>query len=452
MKIRTRLSVTFSLISSTIFIAFGVTLYFLTSNYRKQDFQDRLKERVVITQEVFLEKESFSTVELEKIKNEFLHTLPEETEEVLLIQKGKVPKFKHEYPLEIRHKLAANETFEFEYLDLQGESRTFQVNDEDFLIIVTAVDTVGLENLSFLKKMIILLILLGIPVTLIGSLVITTRAMLPISRKIAHANAISAFNLHERLKVYNSKDEIGKLAVAFNRLLDRLEASFEAQKSFIRNASHEIKNPLTAIMGEAEIAISKTRTTAEYVKSLSTIITEAEALNSSVNNLLNLSKVAANEGNIKREIIQFDEFLQEIKVSFSFLNPKNQVSLTVADKKGMGVYSILGNKNLLKTAVINLLDNACKFSSNGKVDVALTYSDLWVELTIRDKGIGIALKDIEKISTPFYRGNNALKIKGSGIGLALSFKIIDLHQGKLEVQSKIEIGTEVHVKLPILSI
>ncbi|MFT5724038.1 MAG: hypothetical protein ACI9JN_001155 [Bacteroidia bacterium] len=85
MRIRTRLSVTFSLIASAIFVAFGVTVYLLSSNYRKQDFQERLQKRIVITEKVFLEKESFSAAELVKIKNEFLHTLPEETEEVLLI-------------------------------------------------------------------------------------------------------------------------------------------------------------------------------------------------------------------------------------------------------------------------------------------------------------------------------------------------------------------------------
>ncbi|MFT5724039.1 MAG: signal transduction histidine kinase [Bacteroidia bacterium] len=345
--------------------------------------------------------------------------------------------------------MVSNDSFKFEVSDLQGVSRIFQVNGEDYLVIVTAVDSVGVENLSFLKSLIVLLVLLGIPVIFLGSFIITTKAFLPISRKIDHANAISASNLHERLKVYNSKDEIGQLAVAFNKLLDRLEVSFAAQKSFIRNASHEIRNPLTAIMGEAEITVSKHRSNEEYVKSLTTIITVAETLNLSVNNLLQLSKVTANEGNIKREIIQFDEFLNDIKISFDFLNPENQVNLKIAENVRNDVYSILGNKNLLKTAIINILDNACKFSSNGKVDVSLTYNNRWIELIIADTGIGIEATDIEKIRTPFYRGNNTLKIRGSGIGFTLSFKIIDIHLGKLEVQSRIEIGTEVHVKLPV---
>ncbi len=450
MKISTRLSILFSTIISFIFIVFGCTIYFLSSDHRNREFQERLQERVIVTEKIFLEKESFSPVELEKITNQFLHTLPDETEEVVHIYRDKVPVFKHNYPPDVRKKFLEMDSFYFKDSRLQGMSRIFRVKGENYLIIVTAVDQVGLQNLSFLKSIIILLVLIGIPLIFIGSFMITKRALLPISKKIDKANIISASNLHQRLMVFNPNDEIGKMAIAFNRLLDRLEASFEAQKAFIRNASHEIRNPLTAIMGEAEVAISKSRTNEEYLESLTTILAEAEVINSTVNNLLQLSKVAANEENIHYETVQFDELLNGVKERFDFLNPKNQVKLMVASEKGKETYSISGNKDLLKTAVINLFDNACKFSSNNKVDVVLTKDNSWLKLTIKDIGIGIVDRDIEKIIRPFYRGNNALKIKGSGIGLSLSSKIISLHQGALEIQSQIEIGTEVRIKLPLI--
>jgi len=450
MKISTRLSVTYSVIASAIFIAFGLTVYLFSSDYRKHDFQERLKERVVVTEKIFLEKETFSPSELEKITNQFLHTLPEETEEVLLLQDSITPLFKYSYPEDVRDKLVTIDTFNFENSDLQGSSRIFQVNGKDYLIIVTAVDQIGLQNLSFLRGIILLLGLIGIPLIFIGSFVITKKALLPISRKIDKANTISATNLHQRLKVFNPNDEIGKLAIAFNKLLDRLEASFQAQKLFIRNASHEIRNPLTAIMGEAEVAISRSRTNEEYHESLSTILVEAETLNATVTNLLQLSKVAASEESIQYEAVLFDELLLEIKEGFDFLNPENQVELNISNETENKDYSIIGNRNLLKTAIINLFDNACKFSFNKKVKVQLMNDNSQLVLSIKDVGIGIVEKDIEKILTPFYRGNNALRIKGSGIGLSLCSKIISLHKGILEVQSQIEIGTKVYVKLPLL--
>ncbi|MDN5202400.1 HAMP domain-containing sensor histidine kinase [Fulvivirgaceae bacterium BMA10] len=450
MTISTRLSLTSSIIASTIFVAFAVTIYLFSSNYRKKDFQERLKERVLVTEKIFLEKESFSPTELEKITNQFLQTLPEETEEVLEIQKGMIPEFQYNYPQEVRNKLVTNETLNFQDGEVQGRSRIFQVKGKNYLVIVTAMDKVGLENLSFLKNITITLALIGIPLIFIGSFIITKRALLPISKKIDKANTISASNLHQRLSVYNPNDEIGKMAIAFNKVLNRLEASFEAQKSFIRNASHEIKNPLTAIMGEAEIAGSKSRTIEEYKESLNTILLEAETLNATVNNLLQLSKVEADEENIRHETVEFDEFLHKIKESFDFFNQENQVSVRVDNGTEKGTYSIAGNKSLLKTAIINLLDNACKFSNNDVVDVALTHNQNQLLLTIKDKGIGILHEDLKKIITPFFRGNNAMKIKGSGIGLALSSKIISLHKGVLEVQSQLEIGTEVQVRLPLI--
>ena len=450
MRISTRLSIKFSTISSTIFIAFASTVYFFSSNYRQRDFQERLKERIVITEKIFLEKETFSPIELEKINNQFLHTLPKETEEVILIKHGREPVFKYDYPREIKNKLLVKEIYNFENNDAQGASRIFQVNGKNYLIIVTAVDQIGLQNLFFLRNIILLLALIGIPLIFIGSFIISKRALLPISKKIDKANSISASNLNQRLIVYNSNDELGKMAIAFNKLLDRLEASFEAQKSFIRNASHEIRNPLTAIMGEAEVAISKSRSNNEYLESLTIVLNEAERLNATVNNLLQLSKVEGSEENIRYEPIRFDEFLNELKESFDFLNPKNKIKLNVPEVSEKVTFTISGNKNLLKTAIINLFDNACKFSNNGKVYIALSQNSSNLTLTITDNGIGIDKKDIEKITTPFYRGNNARKIKGSGSGLSLSSKIINLHKGTLEVKSSSEIGTEVRVNLPLL--
>ena len=451
MKISTRLSVTFSIIASAIILAFGITVYALFYKYREHNFHERLKERIEITEKIFLEKETFSPDEFEKITNQFLRTLPQETEEVIELKEGEMPVFKHRYPEDVREKLVKNDLYVFNYDDVEGISKVFHIKGKDYLVIVTAVDKTGLQFLDYLRNIIILLILIGIPQIFIGSFIIAKRAMLPISKKIDKANSISASSLHQRLNVYNPNDELGKMAIAFNKLLDRLEASFEAQKSFLRNASHEIRNPLTAIMGEAEIAMSKSRTKEEYVESLKTILSGAETLNATVNNLLQLSKVTANEEGIHYEILHFDDFLMEIKESFDFQNPDNKVRITIENTDGGSSFQVRGNRNLLKTAIINIFDNACKFSSNKDVEVALKKDARKLMLSVRDQGIGISDKDIEQIKTPFYRGQNAMRIKGSGIGLSLSSKIITHHHGSLEIHSQIDKGTLVIITLPLIS-
>ncbi|MCF6360801.1 MAG: HAMP domain-containing histidine kinase [Cyclobacteriaceae bacterium] len=447
MKISTRLSLAFSLIASIIFIVFGVSIYWFSANHRNSEFQERLKERVLITEKIFLEKDSFSQSEFEIIKKQFSNTLMHETEEVVEVANREELIFSQKYPPDVAHNFQLKDTYYFEYNDLQGLSKWFNIKGKDYLIIVTAIDEMGLQNLTFLKDRIILLIIIGIPLLFLSSFAITKKALVPLTEKIKHANAIGASNLHQRLIVINPEDEIGKMAIAFNNLLNRLEASFEAQKAFISNASHEIKNPLTAIIGEAEIAASKTRESEDYIESLNHILNEAETLNTTVDNLLQLSKITANEAGVQFEHIDFTSFLTEVKTSFDFVTPENRIQL-VFDMKDSPV-PILANKGLLKAAVFNILDNACKFSSNGEVIVSVSTSPKRLTLQITDQGMGISKIDIEKIKAPFYRGKNTLQIKGSGIGLSLTDKIIRLHNGELSIQSELGEGTEVTIALPL---
>ncbi len=446
MKISTRLSIIISLTSSCILIIFGATIYLFVSFYQQQNFQDRLKKRLVITENFFLEKEFFSPSEFEKIRSQFLHVLPKETEEVIEIKKGETPVFQHQYTEELKKKLVKKKTYSFRDNELQGESKVFLVNRKEYLIVVTAIDEVGIQALSFLMGRIVLLTLLGIPLVFTVSFVLTKKYLLPISKKIQHANMISASNLDQRLKVINPNDEIGELATAFNKMLDRLEVSFKAQKSFISNASHEIKNPLTAIMGEAEVAMSRKRTAAEYQESLNNILAESDTLNSTVNNLLQLSKITGNEEGILYNNFKFNDFLIEIRDSYNYLNSNNKLILNIEKED----FHIIGNKNLLKTAIINLFDNACKYSSNNLVKIELSRKENRLNLTIKDQGIGIKDTDLKKVFEPFYRGNNTRQIKGSGIGLSLCSKIFSIHKGTLQIESTLGVGTHVHVKLPLV--
>tara|TARA_B110000211_G_C14070103_1_gene549501 strand:- start:607 stop:1953 length:1347 start_codon:yes stop_codon:yes gene_type:complete len=441
MKIRTRLSLVFSLISSSIFIGFGFTVYLFSENHRSEDFQDHLEKRVVVTEKIFLEKESFSAIELAKITDQFLHTLSEETEEVVEIIEGVELIFKYDYPEDFIENHETVDVIQYDHNNREGRCRVFNVKGRKYLIIVTATDAVGLKNLSFLKQVILLLVAIGIPFIFLVSFIFTKRELLPLSEKIESANSIEASNLHERLSVYNPNDEIGQMATAFNSLLDRLEAAFEAQKSFISNAAHEIKNPLTAIMGEAEVVLSKEREGEDYVKALKVVLIESERLDNTVNNLLQLSRVLSQDADIRYDDLSLKDFVFEVKSSFDFINPGNEI---VIDDSGNDLM-IRGNKNLLKTVLINLFDNACKFSGNKIVNVSFIEGEDRNVLYIQDSGIGISKDDLEKITIPFYRGKNALQMNGSGIGFSLISIIMKLHCGEIKVESEIGVGTEIKI-------
>ncbi len=232
-------------------------------------------------------------------------------------------------------------------------------------------------------------------------------------------------------------------------MLQRLETSFEMQKTFIANASHELRNPLTAILGEVEVTLHQNRSEREYIHSLRKISGEAERLQNLTANLLSLSKSNVKRQDLQLEDIRMDEFVWEMKVLIHQKIPKNCVLIEIKDLPEDSELLVLkANKMLLKTAFSNILENACKFSGNAKVHLQLRANEQGIEVSVEDGGIGIPKEEIENILEPFYRCSNARGFKGFGIGLPLSHKIIRLNGGVMRITSELNKGTRVNVFFP----
>jgi signal transduction histidine kinase len=447
-KIRNKLTLYFSLASATIILLFGVSVFYFSAQYRKNEFYLRLKARVEIAEKVFLERDAFSEEDFSTIRSQFLNSLPDETEEVVELTPHWKERLTYTYPPEFLESLDKLEEAYFHRDTIQGAGRIFHLEGGDYAVMITAVDKVGMRVLSNLRTIVVLAMAGCIAAMAVLSHYISQLLIRPISRKIHKANAISIKNLHERLNVYNPDDELGELAISFNNLLDRLEGAFNMQKLFVANASHEIRNPLTAILGEAEVALEKERTSGDYQESLKNISHEADRLNMLVNNLLQLSTVTYNP-DIKREDITVVKLLQESKNKFDLLNPDNQIKLNL-DAPGLSDVIIYGNNNLLQTAFINIFDNASKFSSNAEVQVSTLVLEEEVEISVQDHGVGIPAEDIPKITQPFFRADNVRQIRGTGIGIPLTLRIVEMHQGKLIVESELNKGTTVLIRLPLV--
>lgn len=449
MKIRHKLTLYFTITSAIILLAFGVSVYFFSAQYRQKEFFARLKTRVEIAEKIYLEKEIISEEAYGKIREQFLNSLPDETEEVAELTPGWQSTLVYPYPEEFLQTLEESEEAYFYNDTIQGTGRIFHLARGDFAVIITAVDKVGIRVLGNLSTIIVLALSVCIAAIAILSHFISDSLMMPISRKIIKANSISVKNLHERLNVYNPDDELGELAIAFNNLLNRLDGSFNMQKLFVANASHEIRNPLTVILGEAEVALEKERSSADYQESLRNISHEAERLNLLVNNLLQLSTVSDGTTEIKREDIAVIKLLEDAKREFDIINPENQVQLKLNHDPRLTKLLVHGNAILLKNAILNIFDNASKFSSNETVSVMVEKTEETVVLIVQDKGIGIPTEDIPKITQPFFRAENVRQIRGTGIGIPLTLKIIELHGGGLQFSSKLNEGTEVRITLPL---
>ena len=448
MKIRKRITYTFTSLYGVLIIAFCLLIYYLSSNTQKQIFHNQLDYRLQVTEQFFLEKEKFSETVRETIQQNFLKTLPQEIEFADTLHNFKLPReLKNKVPKDIgKTFLEGAEELSWKLNDFQGLARIYKIDNLDYLVLVAAVDEYGDAYLKKLRNILLIALVLSLLIIFILSNYFSKKVLKPIAGKINKANKISASNLDMRLTVYNENDELGMLALSFNKLLDRLETSFELEKNFVRYASHEIKNPLAVILGEAEVALLKTRSVNEYVDTIEKIKVRAEKLNLLVNHFLQLSKFESAKLNLTE--LSLDTVLMDVIFNISQLYPETDIQFNIETNSESEDYVLNADKELLHNAFYNLIENACKFSGNDSiVTVDLTTKDKRIVLTVRDRGIGIEADQIDHIFESLYRAKNAHDIEGTGIGLSLVKRIIDLHEGEIKVKSEINKGTAFTVYL-----
>ena len=441
MKIRDRLTLTLSL---TVFFAvasLGLSIYFFTANFHKKEFFSRLEERVQLTELIFLEKNEMVT---QAVRENFLHTLDDEIEFVITLETSGLDSLDRMFYTGFSNEILTKKTIRFWQGDRQGLGRHYNLPKGEYAVVVTAVDKFGQTKLRFLRQILLSGVFLCALILVAVSWFTTSRALQPLENKIEQASRISATQLDLRLEVQNPDDEIGHLAIAFNNMLDRLQAGFKAQKHFVSNASHEIRNPLTVIIGEAELLLEKERSPEEYKDALRIISTEAERLQVLTQQLLDLEKAESLASLPNPEAEALDLCVLEVLEKF----PVRRLKLHISPKEK--VRMVLANRYLLHTAVSNLVDNALKYSGDKPVVVELTENQGFYHLKIKDEGIGIPSQDLPNIFLPMHRARNARNTKGHGIGLTLAKKIIELHGGQIELKSELGQGTEILVKLPVV--
>jgi signal transduction histidine kinase len=235
---------------------------------------------------------------------------------------------------------------------------------------------------------------------------------------------------------------MAELALTFNRMLDRLENSFDAQKDFVSNISHELRTPLAVIISQLEVAEIKERTANEHKERNRLILSEARKVSRLSNDLLDLAKAGYDPSGITFKEVRLDEVLLDATQAVLRPNPGYRIELLfekeMEDNEGI---SIRGNEYLLKVAFVNLMENACKFSGNHQCSVSISFDGKNPVLRFADTGIGIVPEDLSRIFTPFFRGENKKYADGNGIGLSLTAKIIHLHNGTISVDSVPHKGT-----------
>jgi len=287
-----------------------------------------------------------------------------------------------------------------------------------------------------------------------GGYFLAKRSLAPVSAMTSRAAAISATNLHERLPV-GGGDELVGLARVVNDLLDRLESSFEQQRRFMQDASHELRTPAAILRAETDVTLSRAhRDEEEYRASISVMQDAARRLTRIVDDLFLLARADAGHLVMHRAPLYLEEIVHDAARGVR----------QVADQRGVRVAlgnvteaPFEGDADLLGRLLLNLLDNAIKYSpENGTVDVAMAQRDGRYEISVVDAGPGIPADAHQRVFERFFRVDSVRSrsengaTSGAGLGLAIARRIAELHGGQLDLTESRPGRTEFRVILPAI--
>ncbi|UBV42634.1 HAMP domain-containing histidine kinase [Deinococcus taeanensis] len=302
------------------------------------------------------------------------------------------------------------------------------------------------NTLDELKNVVVLLFITGLFTAGTGAYLLAGQALLPLRRVQRAAERIGGQNLTERVPVPQTGDEVESLAMALNAMLGRLESSFEAQRRFTSDASHELRTPVTAISGHASYLLRRTNPTGQQQESLNIIRSESERLTNLIASLLQLARSDSGALALRREPILAALFLSDIVRE---LAPLAQAQQTTLLSEGEDV-TFEGDADRLKQVLINLVSNALKAGAH-TVTLRSTRTDGDVRLSVQDDGPGIPADQLERLFDRFYRleDSRSRDQGGAGLGLSIARGIVDAHGGRIWLESEVGQGTTAHVQLPV---
>jgi len=306
-----------------------------------------------------------------------------------------------------------------------------------------------LEDVQDTLQRLLAALLISIPVLVctaaVGGYVLAARALTPIDTITRTARRISAAeDLHARLHLPPTDDEVGRLAATFDTMLDRLDASFQRERQFTADASHELRTPLAAIEAILGVIREQRRTPEDYEHALDDLTEQTHRLRGMADDLLHLAHGEAHQ-TLVRATVDLTMLLQDVTDSLA----------PMAEAKGLNMsldappqLLVCGDSDGLIRLFVNLLDNAIKYTECGGITVRTLIGNGSTDVIVADSGIGIATEQLPRVFDRFYRVETSRTTHGAGLGLAIAQDIARAHGGTITIQSTLGTGTTFTVRLP----
>ena len=364
---------------------------------------------------------------------------------------------------EIRYKESGNVTSavtqgkeSLEEVKPPGRRRTFRVvsigmpreGRPDYVVQVATHTRFVRKSMSHFKGN----LLAAFPIILVlgslGGWVLARRSLAPVGYIASKARSITSNNLDERLATRGTDDEMDHLIRTINEMIARLESSFKRIAEFTADASHELKTPICALRGEAEVLLSKNRPLEEYREGLAHFIERFDQLNRMINDLILLSKFDSSQMELSMASLRLDLLVLDIGNLFKILAEQKGVDLQMGRIQEV---TVMGDKVRLQQLFTNLIDNAIKYTLEGSIRITVEKDEGNAVVQVRDTGIGIPHGEQENIFKRFYRVDRSRSKESGGVGLGLSIAewIVHAHSGRIEVESELNKGSIFTICLPL---
>lgn len=443
MQLRYRLSIYIvTAFSVVILIAFGA-IYFSFHKLMGNTEIKSLENKTILAALYYLEEDEISIYEHETIKDKLKKSISRKDIAIInsknIQVKGNMQKdrvISHAFLTEIRK----NKQFSLVTENYFYNGIYYSDNEGDFVVIARESKTEFNQQLNTLLVILFIVSTFGIFIIYFISNLLSKYAYEPIVNIVKQLKERDAKNFNTPVKITNSYAEIEDLVKTYNDFIEQLSQLFQIQKNFIDYVSHELKTPITALLGTLEVTLPNSHSKEEIEETTRKMKQYIHDLEQTINNMMLLSGVKVN---FEAKIIRIDEIVWKVvENAILYHQAKIDVDIHVqkADELNMNV-----NAQLLELAINNIIENAIKYSDNQLIKISITSEDSHLILSIEDSGIGIAPTDLTHITQNFFRGENAKNYGGKGIGLSMANIIFKLHHIEMSIQST-ESGTTVVLK------
>jgi two-component system, OmpR family, heavy metal sensor histidine kinase CusS len=336
--------------------------------------------------------------------------------------------------------------------------KDFRADNRLFSLATSAHDTAGerftiqvaqdrTADDQFMKQFAALLgavLALGVAASAIIALTVTKRGLRPLGEMTRALKRVDPKQLHQQVSPVGWPRELQPLALAFDEMLHRLEDSFVRLSQFSADIAHELRTPIGNIRGEAEVALTRSRSPEEYREVIESTIAECQHLGHIVDNLLFLARTEAAEGHLQRSSFNGRAAIEKIAAYHELIAEEQKLTI-----RCQGEATFVADEMLFSRAVNNLVENAIHHTrAGGSIEISIATRGPHAEVTVKDTGAGIAAEHLPRVFDRFYRADSSRSSDGVGLGLALVKSIMDLHGGNAQIESEPDRGTTVTLRFP----